>query len=235
MLLGFALVLVGADLDRPAAAGGGVAGRGGGNRGLLGLGRAGPARPWPMDTASWRRTPGRAAGRDAGMRGRGLDQMAASARRVRPAPPPRALAPGFFLDGWASARRRLEPARARRAVATSLRFRRHQLHRNGLDLDRRDRRGWSLARSPRWPHPAGARAVGGGTLSACGRRVSGRCACGDRGRRAAWSTLRRMCSSISSRMRASRLPAERPPSTTATRWRAPRRTEVTRLKPESRV
>src|SRR5262245_7312378 len=38
-------------------------------------------------------------------------------------------------------------------------------------------------------------------------------------------------SSIRLRMRASREPAEEPPMTTATRWRLPRRTDATRLKP----
>jgi len=37
------------------------------------------------------------------------------------------------------------------------------------------------------------------------------------------------------RMMASREPPLRPPSTTPTRWRLPRRIEVTRLKPEARV
>src|SRR5205085_4243654 len=39
-----------------------------------------------------------------------------------------------------------------------------------------------------------------------------------------------MCSSSRLRMRASRSPPERPPRTTPTMWRLPRRTEVTRLK-----
>src|SRR5215472_4535851 len=44
-----------------------------------------------------------------------------------------------------------------------------------------------------------------------------------------------MCASISSRMRASRAPAELPPRTTATMCRLLRRTEVTRLKPDAFV
>src|SRR5215475_291713 len=46
---------------------------------------------------------------------------------------------------------------------------------------------------------------------------------------APWPTY----SSIRSRMRASRDRADEPPMTTATRWRLPRRTEATRLKPEA--
>jgi preprotein translocase subunit SecG len=44
-----------------------------------------------------------------------------------------------------------------------------------------------------------------------------------------------MCCSIRERMRASRAPPEAPPSTTATMWRLPRRTDDTRLKPDMRV
>src|SRR5690242_10306220 len=49
------------------------------------------------------------------------------------------------------------------------------------------------------------------------------------------SAATRMYLEIRSRMRASRQLAVRPPNTAATMWRPPRRTDVTRLKPEALV
>ena len=250
-LLGFAFVLVGADLDGPAAAGRVAGGRGVMFLGLGGMATtlaAGAGSAFADGTAaslaaavmagSLPRTPGRAGARRRGRRCGGLDRcggrerfgqrLVRSGRRTRWRAAPRlAIGTGIAL--------------AVTVFVTAL------LGGTSLTVTVFTLTGVIGAFEP-GAIGAGASLARGGMTETCA--LSAEASCGFAAGTGAGSGF--AASATSARRRLGRClrdvrfdqiahlarrgwPAERPPSTTATMWRGPRLTEVTRLNPESRV